>query len=98
MQNIAIPLNIPEDVLYSTNKNVDEFSEDVKTLIAVNMYKTGKLSLGKCAKLVNLCKTDFIKLLAQYDVSLFNWDEEEINKELNNVDKLIKELDNASRY
>jgi len=63
-------------------------------MMAVQLYAKGKLSLGKSAELANLCKYDFVKLLAQNEVGIFNWDDEEIEREFNNVKKILGELEN----
>ena len=98
MESVKVTIDIPDDIFYSINKNVAELSEDIKKIIAVDMYKSGELSLGKCAKLANLCKSDFIKLLYKSGVSLFNWEKEETLKEINNVNKMFEVLKSESSH
>lgn len=91
MENVKIELTIPQDVIISINKSAKEFSEDIKKVMAVELYSTSKLSLGKSAQLAGLCKEDFIKYISDKGQSLFNWDEEELNTEFETVEKLLKE-------
>jgi len=96
MQTVKIELEIPQDVLYSINKSNKELSKEIKKIFSIEMYKRGELSLGKCSMLVDLCKSDFIKLLYEKGVSLYNWDEEEINREIENVNTMIEEAKNEN--
>lgn len=98
MNSVKIEISIPEDIMLALNKNSKELSDDIKKLIAVELYNTGKLSLGKSSVLANLCKTDFIKLLSEKGYSLFNWDNEEIKSEFDTVDKLFKEMEDESNH
>ncbi len=92
MNSVKIELTIPEDIVFSMNKNPAEISDELKKLMALEMYNSGKLSLGKCAKLADMNKPDFIKLLSLKGYSLFNWDEEEIESEIDMINKLLKEI------
>jgi len=92
MNSVKIEIAIPEDVMFALNKNTRELSEDVKKLLAIELYNTNKLSLGKSSELANLCREDFIKLLSQKGHSLFNWDSNEIKSELDALKKLSKEI------
>ncbi|NSW89183.1 MAG: UPF0175 family protein [Firmicutes bacterium] len=91
MEKIKIEIDIPQDVIISVNKSTKEFSEDIKKVMAVELYSTSKLSLGKSARLAGLCKEDFIKYLSDKGKSLFNWDEEELETEIQTIEKLLKE-------
>ena len=64
----------------------DEISErDVKILLAVQLYKEGKLTLKQASELAGLCIEDFMKVLSEKKVSVINWDEEELLKEIKNA-------------
>jgi len=65
----------------------DELPErDVKMAIAVQLYTEGKLTLKQASDLADLCLEDFMKVLSEKKVSIINWDEEELQKELKNAD------------
>lgn len=51
--------------------------------IAAKLFEDGKLTSGQAAVLVGVSKRVFIELLAKYNVSLFNYDLEEIEADLN---------------
>jgi len=65
----------------------DELPEkDVRIAVAVQLYREGKLTLKQASDLADLCLEDFMKVLSDKEVSIINWDEEELQKELKNAD------------
>ncbi len=65
----------------------DELPEkDVRIAVAVQLYREGKLTLKQASDLADLCLEDFMKVLSDKKVSIINWDEEELQKELKNAD------------
>ena len=58
---------------------------DTKTLLAAKLYEKGTLSLGQAADLAGYSKRTFMELLGNYDVSVFNYSEEDLKQDLNNA-------------
>ena len=56
--------------------------KETKTLLAAKLYEKGSLSLGQAAELAGYSKRTFMELLANYDVSVFNYTEAELTKEI----------------
>lgn len=54
----------------------------MKRNTAMELYKEGKLSFGKAAKLSGMCHNDFLNFLGQHKISIFNYTDEEIEEEL----------------
>ena len=63
--------------------NLDE--KEATMLLAAKLYEKGSLSLGQAADLAGHTKRSFIELLGNYDVSVFNYSEEELDKEIMNA-------------
>ena len=63
--------------------NLDE--KEAKTLLAAKLYEKGSLSLGQAAELAGYSKRDFMELLANYGVSLFEYSETELEKDILNA-------------
>ena len=63
---------------------IDE--REAKTLLAANLYKSARLSLGQAAELAGYSKRTFMELLGNYNVSIFSDDE------------LENDIANAKRY
>ena len=73
----TLTLEIPDTV------NLDE--KEAKTLLAAKLYEKGTLSLGQAAELAGYSKRTFMELLANYNVSIFNYSDAELEKEIFNA-------------
>lgn len=58
---------------------------EAKTLFAAKLYEKGSLSLGQAADLAGYSKRTFMELLGNYEVSVFNYSEEELENEILNA-------------
>ncbi|HRO45946.1 UPF0175 family protein [Agriterribacter sp.] len=58
---------------------------DAKILLAAKLYEKGALSLGQAAELAGYSKRTFIELLADYEVSVFDYTEGELEKDLSDA-------------
>ena len=54
-------------------------------LLAARRYEQGKLSLGQEAESAGYSKRTFMKLLGNHNVSLFNYNEEELGNDIRNA-------------
>lgn len=73
----SLVLDLPEDV------ELDE--REVKTLLAAKLFEKGTLSLGQAANLAGYTKGTFMELLGNYNVSIFNVDEAELENDILNA-------------
>ena len=64
---------------------VDLEDREMVMYLASRLYEESKLSLGQAAELAGLSKRAFMEILGQYGVSLFNYNESELVKELKHV-------------
>lgn len=60
-------------------------TKEAKTLLAGKFYEKGALTLGQAAELAGYTKRTFMELLADYDVSVFDYSEAELEKDLLNA-------------
>lgn len=63
--------------------NLDE--KETKIILAAKLYEKGSLSLGQAAELAGHSKRAFMELLANYEVSFFNYSETELEKDILNA-------------
>ncbi|PJE47075.1 MAG: hypothetical protein CUR34_05985 [Sediminibacterium sp.] len=71
----TLTLQIPDDL--------DE--RYAKTFLAAKLFEKGDLSLGQAADLAGYTKRTFMELLANYDVSIFNYTEIDLIKDVTNA-------------
>ncbi|MCE2439677.1 MAG: UPF0175 family protein [Candidatus Latescibacteria bacterium] len=55
--------------------------EEAKMLLAIKLYETVKVSLGQAARTAGRSKRDFMELLGQQHVPIFNYSPEELREE-----------------
>jgi len=81
-----VSINIPEEILLDLHEDKDDFTNYVKRMIAVDLYKNKKISLGYCADIAGLPKEDFIQFLGESQISVFGYtSEKEFMEELANA-------------
>jgi len=78
---MKLTINVPHQI------DASEF--DVKMCLASKLYEDGRASLGHAAEVAGLSKRAFIELLGKYNVSLFQENEEEMQRDIENAEKLI---------
>ncbi len=64
--------------------NLEMSQFEVTMMLAAKLYEEGKLSSGHAADMVGLSKRAFIELLGKYGVSVFGYDFDELENDLNN--------------
>ncbi|MBR1445316.1 MAG: UPF0175 family protein [Firmicutes bacterium] len=79
-------LDVPEEIFIDLHESEDEFANYVKKMIALDLYKNKKVSLGYCASVAGMSKEDFIKFLGVNNISIFSFaSESEFMEELSNA-------------
>ena len=71
----TLTLQIPDDL--------DE--RYAKTFLAAKLFEKGDLSLGQAADLAGYTKRTFMELLANYEVSIFNYTEMDLTEDVYNA-------------
>ena len=63
-----------------------ELSEfELKMMLASKLFDEGLITAGQGAEIVGLSKRAFIELLGKYNVSLFQYDAEELKQDIANA-------------
>ncbi len=88
MSNVKIELEIPEEILMNLKQSSEEFKNELKLMMAVELYKKKRLSLGKAAMLCGFTKIGFIDVLNFRGEPVFNYTDEEIEAEIQNIKNL----------
>src|SRR5260370_28655052 len=88
MSNVKIELEIPEEILNNLKQSTEEFKNELKLMMAIELYKKKRLSLGKAAVLCGFSKIGFIDILNFRGEPVFHYTDEEIEEEIQNIKKL----------
>lgn len=78
-KTMNISFSMKEDILLSLKETAEEFTQNLRFLSALMLYRKNRLSLGKAAELAGYNKLDFIDKLKSENESIFDFNEQEIN-------------------
>jgi len=82
----VVLVEVPEEILLDMNTDKNEFSDYVKQMVALDLYKNKSISLGYCAQMADMTKEEFMQLLGQNAVTVFGFEnEEEFVEEMKNA-------------
>ena len=74
---MSIQVNLPDGL------KITEF--ELTMLLAAKLFESGLISSGQGAEMVGLSKQAFIELLVKYEVSVFQYDINEIEEDIANA-------------
>ena len=82
----VVSINVPEEILLDLHEDKNDFAEYIKKMLALDLYKNKRISLGYCANIAEMTKEEFIQYLGRNGVSIFSFaSEEEFLEELENA-------------
>lgn len=84
--NISFPIN--ENILFSLKESREQFTQDLRFLSALMLYRQRRLSLGKSAELAGYSKLDFIDKLKNEQEPIFDYNETEMDEIFADVQKI----------
>lgn len=94
---VTFETTIPEDV-YSTLRMQGVFREKLaertQRLLAMRFFQDRLLSLGQAARLAGMSRWQFIELLAENDIPVLDFNDEELADEFAAVAQLANQLGN----
>jgi predicted HTH domain antitoxin len=90
MNSLSVRLDIPRDLLGALDVPERELELRIKELIALELFREGRISSGKGAELIGVSKHAFIQLLARHDIPYFTQSPEELRDEVEALDHLLK--------
>lgn len=82
MQSTEITFDVPKDILVSLSQDIQEFTQQVRLSVALDLYKKHKLSYGKAAELADISKDEFLTEIARNDIDFISYDPSELRAEL----------------
>ena len=89
MSTLTVALDLPRDLLGALDVPQTGLEARLRELIALELFREGRISSGKGAELLGISKLEFIRLLAQYDIPYFAESPEELAAEVATVEQLL---------
>jgi predicted HTH domain antitoxin len=85
MTTETITLEIPQDLLAALKIGVGDLGRNIRLLAAIAYFQEKKLSLGKAAQLAGLNRLEFMDVLSDRGITIFDYDESVLTSELNGI-------------
>jgi predicted HTH domain antitoxin len=95
MNSEMISFEVSQDILTALKVNAADLLETMRLLTAIAYFQEKKLSLGKAAELAGMKRLDFMDILSQKGIVIFDYDESDLNIELSGITQL--RVDNGDR-
>ena len=80
---VTVTFELPEDVLSSVRKDPERFTQELRLAAAVKWYEMGLVSQSRAAEISGLSRSEFISALGRFEVSVFQYNMDEIAEEVN---------------
>lgn len=89
MHTLTVALELPRDLLGALDVPRTQMEVRLRELIALELFREGRISSGKGAELLGVSKLAFIQLLAQHGVDYFAESPEELTAEVAILEQLL---------
>lgn len=89
MSTLTVALDLPRDLLGALDVPQVQLETRLRELIALELFREGRISSGKGAELLGSPKLAFIHLLAQHRISYFTESPEELAAEAAASEQLL---------
>jgi len=87
MTETTFQITVPTSLLqYGLDQ--DEIQRRLTEWLVLSLFTEGHISSGKAARLLNITRVEFLRLLHAHGVAYFNYTSEELSEEIAAVDKL----------
>ena len=83
----TISIELPESIFSALRQDPNEFTQELRLVAAIKWYELGKITQGQAAQIAGLNRGEFIKILARYQVSTFQYTPEEIEADLQSINE-----------
>jgi len=91
MDTITIPVELPRDLLGVLDVPSVHLAPQLRELIALELFREGRISSGKGAETLGISKLAFVRLLSQHGIPYFTETAEELKADVAQVELLFGE-------
>lgn len=89
MSTLTVNLDLPRDILAALDVPEADLGSRLRELIALQLFREGRISSGKAAELLDVPKSEFIDLLARSGLNYFAQSPEELVAEVSALESLV---------
>jgi len=89
MDPLTVKLELPRDLLGALDVAEEELEPRLKMLIALGLFREGRISSGKAAELLGQSKETFVGLLDRHGIAYFSETPGEITAQVADVERKL---------
>ena len=89
MDPLTVQLELPRDLLSALDVAEEELEPRLKMLIAVELFREGRISSGKVAELLGQSKEAFVGLLGRHDIPYLTETPSEVTRQVADVERKL---------
>ena len=89
MSTIKVELELPEELLLTARISKEHASEELKNLVAFELYRRGIISLGKACQFAGISKWEFFEMNKRLQVPI-SYTEEDWEEDKRIVEQMVK--------
>ena len=83
--SVHVTIEVPETSFSILRTTPKAFAKELRLAAAVKWYEIGKISQSKAAELAGISRTEFLKALAQFNVSPYQTAPDDLAAEVGDV-------------
>ncbi len=91
MSTLTVALELPRDLLGALDVPQTQVEAHLRELIALELFREGRISSGKGAELLGIPKLAFIQRLSQHGIDYFTESPEELQADVAVLEQLLNE-------
>jgi predicted HTH domain antitoxin len=81
MKQEAFEITLSKNVIPLIAKRKKDIPDKIKEIIAIELFREGRISSGKAAQILGIKRIQFISILSRLNIPYFSQDKEELRKE-----------------
>jgi predicted HTH domain antitoxin len=82
MKTEELKIKYPSGFERAVHMTKEEIEHHIRLMAALKMFELGKISSGKASELAGMSRAEFFETCGRYRVSIFNYPDEEVEKEI----------------
>ncbi|PZO40409.1 MAG: hypothetical protein DCF21_08895 [Leptolyngbya sp.] len=89
MNDLTVSLQVPRDLLGTLDVSEKQMAGQLLELVALELFRQGRISTGKGAELLGISKWGFVQILSRHTIPYFTDSPEELELEVNVAEALL---------
>ena len=95
MKTEELKIKYPSGFEHAVHMTKEEIEHHIRLMAALKMFELGKISSGKASELAGMSRVEFFETCGRYRVSIFNYPDEEAEKEIRSDFDTAKKMGKA---